>query len=49
MSGVLIVTELFNVVVNDFAAEKSGRYNGVFVVIEFVVIGTQCNLSLFVY
>ena len=37
---ILIVTELFNIAVNDFDAEKSARYSPVLVVTELVVCGT---------
>ena len=40
---VLIVTELFNIAVNDFDAKKSAHCSQVLVVTELVVSGTQCN------
>ena len=39
----LIVTELFNMAVNDFDAKQSPRYSRVLVVTELVLSGTQCN------
>ena len=39
---VLIVTELFNIAVNDFDANKSTRCRRVLVATELVVSGTQC-------
>ena len=39
---VLLITELFNIVVNDFDAKKFTRYSRVLVVTELVVSGTQC-------
>ena len=39
---VLVVTELFNIRVNDFDVKKSAHYNWVLVVTELVVSGTQC-------
>ena len=41
--GVLIVTEVFNIAVNDFDSKKSTRCRQVLVVTELVVSGTQCN------
>ena len=40
---VLIVTELFNIAVNDFDTNKSACYNWVLAVTELVVRGTQCT------
>ena len=37
-----VLTELFNIAVNDFEAKKSAGYSRVLVT-EFVVSGTQCN------
>ena len=37
----LIVTELFNIAVNDYVAKKSARYSRVLVVTELVTSGTQ--------
>ena len=39
---VLVVTELFNMAVNDFDAKKSARYSRVLAVTELVLSGTQC-------
>ena len=39
----LVVTELFNIAVNDFDAKKSAHCSQVPVVNELVVSGTQCN------
>ena len=39
---VLVVTKLFNMVVNDFDAKQSARYSRVLVVNELVLSGTQC-------
>ena len=39
---VLVVTELFNMAVNDFDAKQSARYSRVLVVNELVLSGTQC-------
>ena len=41
---VLLVTELFNMAVNDFDAKQSARYSRVLVVTELVLSGTQCNV-----
>ena len=41
--GVFIVTELFNIAVNNFDAKKSARCSRVLVVTELVISGTQCN------
>ena len=38
----LVVTQLFDFVVNDFDAKKSVRYSWMFLVTELVAIGTQC-------
>ena len=38
----LVVTELFNIAVNDTHAKKSVCYSRMFVVTELVVSGTQC-------
>ena len=43
---VLVVTKLFNMVVNDFDAKQSSRYSQVLVVNELVLSGTQC-ISIF--
>ena len=40
---VLVVTELFNIAINDFDIKKSSRYSQMFVVAELVTSGTQCN------
>ena len=40
---VLVVTKLFNMVVNDFDAKQSAHYSRVFVVTELVLSGTQCT------
>ena len=40
---VLVVTKLFNMVVNDFDAKQSARYSRVLVVNELVLSGTQCT------
>ena len=46
----LVVTELFNIPVNDFDTRKSARYSSVFVVNELVVSETQCSrTSVFCY
>ena len=42
---VLVVTELFNIAVNDFGAKKSAHYSWVLAVTEVVVRGTQCILK----
>ena len=42
-SRVLVVTKLFNIVVNDCDAKKSTRCRRVLVVTELVVSGTRCN------
>ena len=39
----LVVTELFSNVTNDFDPKKSARYSRVLVVTELVVSGTQCK------
>ena len=39
---VLVVTKLFNIVINDFDAKQSARYSRVLVVTELVLSGTQC-------
>ena len=38
----LVVTEHFNIVANDFDTDESARYNRMLVVTELVVSGTQC-------
>ena len=43
---VLVVTKLFNMVVNDFDAKQSARYSRVLVVTELVLSGTHCNAHL---
>ena len=43
---VLVVTELFNMAVNDFDAKQSTCYGRVLVVTELVLSGTQCTCSL---
>ena len=43
---VLIVTELFNIAVNEYCTRKSACYSRVFVVIEFVISGTQCTVNI---
>ena len=46
----LFVTKLFNIVVNDFDANKSARYSRVLVVTELVVSEIQCSgISVFCY
>ena len=40
---VLVVTELFNMAVNDFDAKQSACYSRVLVVTELVLSGTQCK------
>ena len=40
---VLVVTEDFNIAVNDFDAKKSTRCSRVLVVTELVVSGTHCS------
>ena len=40
---VFIVTELFNIAVNDFNAKKSAHYSRVLVVTELVESRTQCK------
>ena len=42
---VLVVTELFNIAVNDFDAKKFAPCRRVLVVTELVVSGTQCTLK----
>ena len=37
----LIVTELFNIAVNDFHAKKSARYSQVFIATELLVTETS--------
>ena len=44
ISGVLVVTELFNIAVNDFDAKKSACYSRMLVVTEIVVCGIQCTI-----
>ena len=39
------VTELSSIAISDFGANKSARVGRFFVIIEFVVSGTQCNNS----
>ena len=39
--GVFVVSELFNIAVNDVDAKKSARYSRVLAVTELVVSGTQ--------
>ena len=42
----LVITEHFNIAVNDFDAKKSARYSRVLVVIEFVVSWIQCKRTI---
>ena len=42
---VLVVTELFNIVVNDFHSNKSTRCRRVLVVTELIVSGTHCTVN----
>ena len=39
----LVVTELFDIVVNDFDAKKSARCSRMFVVTYIIVSGPQCK------
>ena len=45
----LIVTELFNIAINDSDAKKSAHYSWVLDVTKLVVSGTQCMFIKFLY